>query len=467
MLNRYCFLLIYIFLAFGILHCSFAQKPTEFYVEKEYPAQNSVLNVPIRMSVQTLQKEINEELKSLIYAANDLPGMGGTRLSIKVWKLRDITFEGKGNQLLTYAPLKVWVQGKINVNVLGVQLAKNIEQVLKLQVNINTTMGLRKNWRLHTTSFLTSYQWIEKPSLNLGLIKIDVSSMIDQYIEQEKSTLLRQFDQQIQQHLDFKKQIQEAWHTFQSPFATSEWGEEKTWLTLEPKNLVLTDLSFQNKELVVHAGVEAKAHAQLSKTPNPTSPKPLPALHQVPEVADKVEMHIQGKISKELAIEKAKEVFTKETYEFRNGKYKIDIKDLSIYGSGEKMVIQLDLEGSVEGRVYLTGIPVYNAKTDQLEVTEFDYVMNARADISKFIRWLFAKKIKKQLKKSMEESIHAQIQAIRKDIEKNLHNYPINNNSVLNGELKDFYFDKIYMTKDTVFARVMLTGNFSIELTKL
>jgi hypothetical protein len=53
------------------------------------------------------------------------------------------------------------------------------------------------------------------------------------------------------------------------------------------------------------------------------------------------------------------------------------VKDVAIYKNG-KIVIALDLLGTVNGKIYLTGFPQYDDKTKEIYFDELDYVLTLK-----------------------------------------------------------------------------------------
>jgi hypothetical protein len=52
----------------------------------------------------------------------------------------------------------------------------------------------------------------------------------------------------------------------------------------------------------------------------------------------------------------------------------VKVKDVAIWHKKGKIVIALDLLGTVNGKIYLTGFPQYDDKTKEIYFDELDYV---------------------------------------------------------------------------------------------
>jgi hypothetical protein len=456
--------LIYILLIVNTISISsFAQRPPENYPDYQPSVQNSALQAPITLAVSTLETEINKQLKSLIYQTNALDTKGYGTFAVKVWKIEPIflTGEENTNMLLSRTALKIWVKGDYQTEVLGLGVSYPIEQTVSLRIQLKTDITLNKNWQAETKSQLIEYQWIEEPSLDFGLVKIPLTSIMDRVIKDQQASLMHQFDEQIKQYLQIRPQIEQAWRTFQAPMPVAEFRKDSTWLLLKPNDLIISNLQFKKQQLTTFLSLKTQAVGQIGEKP-PFKYQALPAMKNEKINGNQVEFKILGKISRQLAIQKAKEIFMPEVYEYKN--YKSKIKDLNIYGNGDLMVIELWMEGSIDGKIYLMGKPVYDRKSQSLQIIDLKYKLEGTGAFSKFAEWLFRGRIKKQIEKAIEEPVNAQIQAIRAEIEKNLANYKPNPTTLIQGTLSDFYFDKIVLTETDIFSEIYLKGNVNVSL---
>ena len=314
---------------------------------------------------------------------------------------------------------------------------------------------------------LLDYKWIKEPYLEVMRVKIPMGRFVDDMIKDQKDSITHTIDTQLQKQFDLKKQIQIAWKTFQLPFVASVWGEEKTWLYFSPldEKVLIEGIHFEENKLKTQMQIQGYSDAEFSKIFH-FKPKivELPDLSYQDELESGVEMLVNAQVSKKTALKKAKELFLHQEYKFRKDKYKVKVENINFYGSNHNIVIDLEMSGDVDGKVYLIGKPVYNPSTDEMEIKDFSYELDAKTKLSKFTRWLFAGKIKKQLKESAEEVLNQQIDEIREDVEKSLENFQFSPQATLKGDVDDFFIKEIYMDADTIFAKIALFGDFLIKL---
>lgn len=66
--------------------------------------------------------------------------------------------------------------------------------------------------------------------------------------------------------------------------------------------------------------------------------------------------------------------------EFASGSRKIKVQDVNIWHKSGKMVIALDLIGSLNGTIYLAGFPKYNAEKKEIYFDELDYALDTKTN---------------------------------------------------------------------------------------
>ncbi len=426
----------------------------------------STMQIPVSISWAEMAQKINQQLRGLIYEAKDMVKSGENEFDIKVWKLKPIEVSGSKEGLQTQAAIRINIKGIYKTRVMGLAVSQQIDQDLKLNVSLSTQLRIDTDWTIQSKSQLVKYEWIEQPYMQFGFLKIPLSSVIEPIIEEQKELILAEVDTQIKANVRFKDAINAAWRQFQTPFPASEWGEEKTWLWFKPSKPLLGPLQYLEEGLQVNLHLEALSESVLAIKPQKISIQPLTAPTYTREISQaQASLWVYGYTDYATAQAKAKETFSKTPYSFRNSRYVVYVKDVAFTQEGEVFKIELDLNGTVNGRVYLQGKPYFNPKTKKFEIEDFAYnTEDADVKISKFMRWMFAKKIKRQIQKGFEDALEAQIEDIRKAVKQNLASYQFDQYSQMLGEVEEFYFDKIWIEQDTVKVRAHLKGVFEVQL---
>jgi hypothetical protein len=433
----------------------FAQSPPKGMVE-----------APVFLPIPMLEIQINRQFQDLIYAEDDIPAEGYGTVDCKVWKTDSIQLAGveNTNQLLVNVPLKIWLKGDMKSNLLGISVEYPLDEYLFLKLTLQIDLTLQSDWRLKTKTILKEYQWLAKPSVKVGWVKIPIAPIADQVIEERQAEICRQFDAQISKYVSLREPMSEAWAMLQTPQAISEWQKEQVWLHIQPEVPSLTPLLIVNNQIKTHIALPLSAESSISTTFKISNPEAFPDFLQALKGEEQFYLPVSGSIDRKLAIQKAKAIFASETYNF-NGK-KAQIRDLDIGAEGDKILIELRLAGDVTGKFFLKGKPVWNKKERRLMIQDLDYTIDKGADmgISGFVRWLFNGKIKRKLKEAIEEPINAEIKQMRSDLEKTLESYALAPNVIIKGKLADFALSDIRITDTHIRSQVDLRGSFAVFL---
>src|SRR5690606_41930320 len=100
------------------------QAPQETFQKVSFSPEVSELNIPIEISLNSIQALANKNLNGLLYEDNDLDE---DKLAIKIWKNDTISVKAQGNILSYTVPLKIWVKTALKLGSLGIDLGQTKE----------------------------------------------------------------------------------------------------------------------------------------------------------------------------------------------------------------------------------------------------------------------------------------------------------------------------------------------------
>ncbi len=431
--------------------------------------QNSLVEVPISMKVSDIENALNAKYTDVVFEDNNFDSGGYGVFAIKVQKLENFKITGKEstNILESYAVLKSHIKGVAKIDFFGMTLDKNIDQFISLKVWLASKLEVLPHWEAKTQTDLVKYEWIDEPVLDFGLLQLPMADIANSMIRSQKKEFLQKFDDQLAKYIDIKKPISDAWNIFQQPQMISEWEGDKVYLQMQGQKIGLTPLVFiQNK---LNTGVQVQCNAQGSvRQKTNFLPNPLPNYNPIEKIGNFTQISAIGKVERTLVIEKCKKIFG--TQEFTYKKYSAKIKDINLTPHPQKKdvwVITLDMLGSVNGKVIVEGIPVYDPKDKQIEIKKLQYRIEGDSDFPKFAEWLFKSKIKNQIRKAIEEPLNAQVAQVKAEIAKSLAKYPLEDENKKNigeiqGILEEFYVSDFGLDNDFMTAKITAKAKASV-----
>jgi hypothetical protein len=128
------------------------------------------------------------------------------------------------------------------------------------------------------------------------------------------------------------------------------------------------------------------------------------------------------------------------------------------------MIIALDMTGSINGTIYLSGIPNYNAITKEIYFDQMDYVLNTKGLLTKTANWLLQGIILKKIQESCRYSIKENLEEGKKSLLPYLNNYSPMKGVFVNGNLNEFEFEKVELTDNAIIAFITTSGKMNVKI---
>lgn len=471
LLKRFAWILVWIILGFAQWQCrsktTSPQKPMEEYLYSDSEIQNekhlSVLNLPVEMPVAELESQLNNQIKGLIYADESYDDNDEDNLKAKVWKLSPIRVVAKDSTFLFEVPLKIWVSAGYKVSPLGLTLSGYKDTEFSIRIRLISKIGIQPDWQLHTETYVDSYDWISEPNVKVAGINIPIKSMVSRMLNKNFAKITAAIDQQVTKGIEIKKYADMAWNISRQPVLLSK--EFDTWLVLTPNAIVMTPLMVTNN--VLRASIGIKGYTQTITSAEKPAIKPAPKLPDL-QITDKVssafKVGLISLISYEEAARMATAQFSGRKFSFLSGKYNVEVTSIEMYGQNDRLVIKAGLKGSMNGSIFLKGIPDYDPVSQKLTLKSLDYDLDTKNSIIRTASWLLQGKFSKMMEKEMVFPVGGQIDEAKKSIREALSNYKVTDGVQLKGTLTDIVPDKVYLTPKHIYSVVFAEGTVNLRV---
>ena len=447
-------------LTFGCAKTIVADKPTEASVVKEYKPEASSISVPVEIELAQINKLVNNSLKGLLYEDNSLENNGGDNVMLKVYKQEDITIAALGDLISYRVPLKIWLKGGFKTEKLGISMSHYEETEFAIALNFTTKVGLNASYGINTQTSIKSYDWIQKPSLKWGPFEIPLNHVVDILIKTQQDKLTPIIDEQAQKAVNLKKYVDDAWKTLQKPIEVSK--EYKTSLKITPSEIFMTQINGQSGKLNSTIGIKALTEVVVGDAPT-ASNVPLPNLKLVKAASNVFSIVMAADLTYAAAKDLAKSSLLNKTFVF-DGKKSVTITDFDLYPSNDKIVVKVDMIGSLKGTVYLSGVPKYDAATSSVYLDALDYDISTKNVLAKSANWLAHDKFVKIMAPYFKYSIATQLKDAKDQLQKALTNNRVSSNVLLNGKLADLTPREIYITPNALKTIVDVKGTIGVAV---
>ncbi|PKP44540.1 MAG: hypothetical protein CVT95_10940 [Bacteroidetes bacterium HGW-Bacteroidetes-12] len=422
-----------------------------------YDHTSSFISLPVTIKLKDVENQINKTLNGLIYEDSNIED---DNLMIKVWKLAPIVLlnnqEGKINTIL---PLKAVIQYRYGINKFGVSMYDTREINLNGKVNLVSNVGLT-NWKINTQTELKSLDWNESPSIVIAGKDISITYLINPALKYFKSDIEKNIDDAIKKSLDFKPNVLEALEKISIPTEMS--AEYESWLRIVPVELYVTDALLKNGSIKLDMGLKCYIETLIGQKPESKFDKDKIVLKPVAKMPDKITANIVAVSTYKDATRIMLKNF--QGQEFSSGKKKVTVKNLDLWHKDGKMVIALDLMGSINGIVYLTGYPQYNETTKEIYFDRLNYVLDTKDRLVKSASWLLSAVVLLKIQESCRYSIQPNLDEGKQQMVKYTQNYSPMPGVFINGNIGDIKFEKIQLTNKAIVAFLTINGKLSVAI---
>ena len=419
-----------------------------------YNNTTSFVSMPLEISLNEIENQLNKSLNGLIYEDTNLED---DKTEMKIWKTAPIKLIDKEGKVETVLPLKIWAKLKYGTDFMGLNDTKEIE--LNGTITLSSTVKL-SNWKMSTDSKIKDYNWTESPTILVAGKKVPITYIINPTLSIFKSKMAKKIDEAIEASCDFKPYVLNIIKTISAPFEVN--SQYETWFKLNPIEVNVTDALVSKNKISMDLGLKCTMQTMIGQKPNIAFNKDAILFKSADKIADKT----TATVAAVSTYESASRIITKnfQGKEFASGKRKIVIQKVDLWAKDGRMIIALEMTGSLNGTIYLSGIPNYNTTTKEIYFDQMDYVLNTKGLLTKTANWLLQGIILKKIQENCKYSIKENLEEGKKNLLPYLSNYSPMKGVFVNGTLNDFEFEKVELTNNAIIAFITTSGKMNIKI---
>ena len=465
-MHKYSPALLILLLTALITSCSTTDKIATLKPEPDdatplvYENTPSFINLPISVKLKDIENQTNTLLNGLIYEDSNIED---DDIEMKIWKLAPITIKNdhgaNGQKIITVLPLKAVVKYRIGTKKMGIELYNTKEFNLDGIVTLLSDVGLT-NWKMNTKTELKSLDWNESPTMTVFGKNLPVTYLINPGIKLFKSTIEKKIDDAIAKSMDFKPNVLSALEKICAPFQMSDTYE--SWLRIVPIEIYSTNAKLKNDTFVLDMGIKCTMETLIGKQPESKFNASKIVLKPVSKIPDEITANIVAISTYQEASKLMTKNFTGQ--EFGSGSKKIKVQNVAIWHKNGKMIIALDVLGSVNGTIYLAGYPQYNDKTKEVFFDQLDYALDTKNKLMRTANWLAQGLILRKIEQSCRYSIKPNLEEGQKSMMAYLKNYSPMPGVFVNGKMEAIQFQKIQLTNQAIIAFIKVKGNLNVSV---
>ncbi len=420
-----------------------AEKPKAESFRTALNKETSTLNIPIEMSTAELVKILNASVPKELYK-------GSTKtkgISADILRNGPIAISASDNFLHISLPVTMSLS-------YGMFETQPLSMKLKFRVSASVT----PDWRLHTDIFYMGVSDLLAENVGIGPMSFSPRSIIDGITQPVQKAISGLVAQKINEQLPLKAQVAKVWERAQTPILLDK--TFKTWLKLTPREVMLFPLNAQNNRVKLSVGISTFAEVVVGPEPALQARRPLPDLKLVNTFDKTFRIALNADIFyKDLREVVAPLLLNKQ---FDSDGKSIIIKDFDLSGNGDKLVVKLETQGSLDGVVYLTAKPVFNAQTNVFSVEDVDFDLQSQSLLLKTAAWFLHGTIRGIIQEKLNMNLTEQLEKSRQTAAKALSRMQLADHVFLKSDIHNLKLKDVLVQQDKISIQVYTEGESAI-----
>lgn len=425
----------------------------------------SIITLPIRIDLAPVFNSAERNAPKTppgVETWMPLPGKPGTAYRFNLYR-DPLAIQLNSNRISVRTIAHYWLE----IGLKAGSLVKSVgscglgnEGFRRIMLGTSAEIQIKPDWRIELKATLD-----EPMSANPCEITFLNFDITDKVIYGMKENLLKAtsaMEQQMRDSAMFKQQAESVWKMLQCPFELSK----GVWMSLNPECIRMAPWKSQGQVLTLTPQVQARPRITLGPLPIQRI-KELPRLETC-EAAENSDFKIQ--IETELAFDHATQQLQNQMRgkRFETDKGTFEIVDIHLSGIPEKdlALICIEVKGKVNGKLSLSGRPVFNEAEGKLQLQNLDYTLESRSWMTQFGEWLFRSTLRKTLHEKANLFMDQSFREIQTLAQQGL-NRPLSPSVRLSGKLDTFRLGQAVVLKDRFRMPAYLSGQMKIDVDAL
>ena len=420
-----------------------AERPSDEAFRTVLKKETSTLNVAIEASSDELGKVLNQTIRRELYRGSTRTG----GLSAEVFRNGPIVVSAADNYLYLTLPITMSLS-------YGMFETPSVPLKLRFRASARIT----PDWRLNTDVSYVGLSDLLAEEIGIGPLSIKPRAIVEEITQPVQKVLSDMVGKKVNDVFPLKSQVAKAWYAAQKPILLDR--NYNAWLNLTPREVMLSPLSAQNNRVRLSVGINSFAELAVGPEPTPKLPVPLPNLKLVNSFDRNFRIALNTDLYYKDILSIVSPLLLNKTFD-SDGK-SIVIKALDLYGNGDRVVVKLETEGSLDGIFYLTGKPRFDPQTNRFSVEDVDFDMSTRSLLLQSADWFLHGTIRGMIQERLNMDLTQRLEQSREMARKAISQLQLMDHVFLKGDIKTLNFSDVLVQKDRISIQVYTEGETGI-----
>lgn len=420
-----------------------AERPRDEAFRTTLKKEISTINIPIEASTDELARVLNQAVRKELYKGSSVT----KGVAADVVRNGPITVSAADNYIYVTLPVAM-----------SLSYGMFETQAIPLKLKFKAKAGITPDWRLHTEIYYLGLSDPLAESVGIGPLSFRPRSIVEGITQPVQKIMSDLVAQKINDLFPLRAQVAAVWNRAQKPLLLDK--NYNAWLKLTPREVMLYPLYAQNNRVRMSVGISTFAELVVGPEPVGQPPLPLPNLKLVDTFDKSFRIALNADLPfRDLRAIAAPLLLNKR---FDSDGKSIVIKEFDLYGNGDKLVVKLKTEGSLEGVFYLTARPVFNPQTNVFSVEDVDFDMQTESLLLQSADWFLHGSIRGMIQDKINMNMTEQLERSRQMAGKALARLQLLEHVFLKGDMKNLKFNGMIVQKDKISIQVYTEGEAGV-----
>ena len=429
----------------GVKSSLTAQRPGDEAFRTVLKKEMSSLSVAIEASSGDLSKALNKTVHKELYKGST----GSRGLSAEVLRNGPITVSAADNYIYLTLPVTMTLS-------YGMFDIPAIPLTLKFKANARIT----PDWKLNAEIYYLGLSDLFAEEVGIGPLSIKPRSIIEGITQPVQKMLSGLISKNINDLFPLKSQVAKVWSATQKPILVDR--NYNAWLKLTPKEVTFFPLQAQNNRVKLSVGINSYAELVVGPEPAAQPPLPLPNLKLASSLDRNFHIALNADLFYKDIVNIASPLLLNK--EFTSDGRTIILKELELYGNGDKFVIKVETKGALDGIFYLTGKPHFDPQSNIFSVEDVDFDMQSKSLLLQSADWFLHGTIKSKIQEKLNMDLTKRLEQSRTMVQKAIAQRQLMDHVLLKGNIRTLKFSDVLVQKDKISIQVYTEGESAIVL---
>lgn len=287
-----------------------------------------------------------------------------------------------------------------------------------LALALRSQLSWTSDWRLRSRSRYT----LDFPTpCKVTLLRYDVTGQLSRALAPPLDAALAQLDARVPELTNLRPHVERVWQRLRAPLRLGS----GVWLALQPSSVRVTPPRGEGLRVSATLGVTVQPLLSVGSAPE-VPPLPLPPLRVAPVDGGPVQLALDARISFAELGQRLKAELRGRELRLEHGRLRVD--DVAVEGSagGALLRVHVTLRTGLfglrrlEGDVYLTARPRYDAASGMLVLEELEYSLGTEHALAQLAERFGHVALREQLLSRARFPVRAQLESLRQLAERGL-----------------------------------------------